>query len=297
MDIVFHLGAHCTDDGKLMRSLLRSRGAFADGRVEIPGPRSYRVLLRETIGILHGATASAEVQSLLLDGMTETDDAERVILFHENLICLPPKVLSPAGLYPMAPDRIAAMRGLFPDHHCRFQIAMLHPALMIWGLLARNVAADYTALMAGIAPKILRWRPLVEAILEKNPDIDLTLWCHEDAAVLWPEILRDLVGLPDTMPLEGDADMALTLLTDTGTEALARSFRETPPRDGVERTERLTDALARNANPALVEQALDYPGWTEAAVTKMTRTYEADCAALAARGDVRFLTAPVAVPA
>ena len=40
MQIVFHLGAHCTDDGLLIRSILKNRAKLAAEGIGVPGPKS-----------------------------------------------------------------------------------------------------------------------------------------------------------------------------------------------------------------------------------------------------------------
>ncbi|MES2145513.1 MAG: hypothetical protein V4516_14445, partial [Pseudomonadota bacterium] len=60
MQIVYHLGAHCTDEDRLLRCLLRNRGVLAERGVVVPGPARYRKLLRDTAIQLKGARASIE---------------------------------------------------------------------------------------------------------------------------------------------------------------------------------------------------------------------------------------------
>ena len=42
MEIAFHLGAHCTDENQLLRSLLDDKGRLADQGICVPGPGRYR---------------------------------------------------------------------------------------------------------------------------------------------------------------------------------------------------------------------------------------------------------------
>ena len=54
MRIVYHLGAHCTDDERLLRCLLKNRGALAEQGIVVPSPTRYRTLLRDTAVHLQG---------------------------------------------------------------------------------------------------------------------------------------------------------------------------------------------------------------------------------------------------
>ena len=67
MRIVYHLGAHCTDEERLLRCLLRNRSTLADQGIEVPGPARYRNLLHETARQLRGASADRDTQSMLMD--------------------------------------------------------------------------------------------------------------------------------------------------------------------------------------------------------------------------------------
>ena len=42
MRIVYHLGAHCTDDERLMRCLLKNRDVLSAQGIVVPGPSKYR---------------------------------------------------------------------------------------------------------------------------------------------------------------------------------------------------------------------------------------------------------------
>ncbi|MBS0565710.1 MAG: hypothetical protein JSR87_14940 [Proteobacteria bacterium] len=292
MRIVFHLGVHCTDDGRLIRSVLRSRSAFLDRPLHVPGPRSYRSLLRETLGILNGATASDEVQSLLLDALTDADEAERILLFHENLICLPQRIVSEQGLYAMAPRRLEAIANLFPGHQCEFHLALCNPAVLIPSLVQRGVAESYDAVMGGADLGRQRWLPTIRRIVEANRAIDLTLWCSEDAALIWPQILRRICALPPDMALDGDTDMAAALMSDAGAAALRDGLAADPPASAEAWTSRVSAALEEHGRDEELTLPVDLPGWTGEVVADLTEAYIDECAAIATMPGVRFLSPP-----
>lgn len=292
MRIVFHLGVHCTDDGRLIRSVLRSRTAFLERPLQVPGPRNYRSLLRETLGILNGAEASPDVQSLLLDTLTETDDVERILLFHENLICLPQRVVSENGLYAMAPRRLKAIANLFPDHECEFHLALCNPAVLIPSLVQRGVAESYDAIMGAADPTRQRWLPTIRKIIEVNRAINLTLWCNEDAPLIWPQILRRICALPDSTVLEGDTDMATALMTDPGAAALRADLMADTPATPEAWVGRVSTALEEHGRPEELALPIDLPGWTDEVVANLTESYVDECAAIATIPGVRFLSPP-----
>ena len=48
MQVVFHIGAPCTDDDRLIKSLLRNREALARDGIAIPTPAQYRGVISDT---------------------------------------------------------------------------------------------------------------------------------------------------------------------------------------------------------------------------------------------------------
>ena len=66
MRIVYHLGAHCTDDERLLRCLLKNRDLLAKQGIVVPGPTRYRTLLRETAVALKGQIGRASCRERVL---------------------------------------------------------------------------------------------------------------------------------------------------------------------------------------------------------------------------------------
>jgi hypothetical protein len=54
MQIVYHIGANCTDQDRLLKSVLKNANTFATVGVKAPSPGKYRRLIRETIQSLDG---------------------------------------------------------------------------------------------------------------------------------------------------------------------------------------------------------------------------------------------------
>ena len=67
MRIVYHLGAHCTDDERLIRCLWKNRETLAVQGIVVPAPTRYRALLRDTAVTLKGRPASRDTQAVVLD--------------------------------------------------------------------------------------------------------------------------------------------------------------------------------------------------------------------------------------
>ena len=46
MQIALHIEENCTDDDRILKSLLKNGSAYADNGIKVPGPGEYRRLLR-----------------------------------------------------------------------------------------------------------------------------------------------------------------------------------------------------------------------------------------------------------
>jgi hypothetical protein len=143
MQVVYHLGAHSTDEERLVRGLLRSKGELAQRGVIVPGPGRYRPVLRETLVKLKGQAASRDVQEVILDAVMDEDEAERLVFSHEFFLCIPHKVVSEGAFYPMAARKVAALANVFPDQHCQFFLSLRNPATLIPALLGRMEGVGY----------------------------------------------------------------------------------------------------------------------------------------------------------
>ena len=113
MRIAYHLGAHFTDDERLLRCLLKNRDVLLQNEIVVPGPKRYRTLLRETATRLKGQAATIDEQALILEQIMEEDRADRLILSWDSFLSLPNYVLKDR-LYHAAPVPTAAVRSPTP---------------------------------------------------------------------------------------------------------------------------------------------------------------------------------------
>lgn len=289
MQIIFHLGVHGTDDGRLVKSVLRSRAGFDAARVQVPAPQRYRQLLREALTVLNNSPASTEVQQVLLDALLESDEAERLLLSHDNLICIPQRAVTDEGLYPMAAWKLGAIANIFPDHDVRIHMALCNPATLIPTLAMRVGTDGKDAVLTAPEPERLRWLPTFERLAEHSPDLDMTLWCNEDTPFIWPEVLRSVTGAPAAAALDGDIDLVATLLSEAGLEALKSALKGHDAGDIEGRRQLIGAHLEEFAPPERLDMDIDLPGWTDDIVAEITETYISDCEAIAELPGVTFI--------
>ena len=80
MQVVFHLGAPCTDGGLLLHSLGKNRARLAENGILAPSQPRYRPLLRDTVRALKGRLANPDIEDALLDAIIDDREVDRLIL-------------------------------------------------------------------------------------------------------------------------------------------------------------------------------------------------------------------------
>ncbi|MFY0634486.1 MAG: hypothetical protein JXQ91_11770 [Vannielia sp.] len=277
MQVVYHLGAHCTDDDKLFRCLLKNKGELAGIGTMVSGPGRYRRVLREATNALKGQPASAELQEDLLAAVMDEDHAERLVFSNEQFICAARSALSDNQIYPQMSEKVQWIRNLFPEADTEFHIAIANPATFIPDLFARcREEEDFAGFLAGVTPADLRWSDTLAAIRAALPEARLVAWCNEDTPLIWPDILRDMAAMPATMPIAGENDFLATIMSDEGVQRMESYLATHPIKTSQQRQRVVTAFLDKYARPEAVEVEMDLPGWNEATVEALTALYIED---------------------
>jgi hypothetical protein len=288
MRIVYHLGAHCTDDDRLIRCLLKNRAALATQGIVIPPPNRYRTLLRDTAIQLKGAVASADTQALVLDQMMDEDAADRLVLSWDNFLSFPNWALK-GTLYPVAGERVRSFTQVFPDVQTSFFMAIRNPATWLPTLFKRLKDRSYDDFMVDADPLLLRWSDVVAQIKAQNPDTQLTIWCDEDTPLVWPEVLAAVSGMaPDTVLQDAD-DLLAQIMTDDGLVRLRSYLADKGPFPPDRRRRVVTAFLDKFALADQIQMDVSMPGWTADYVAQMTSAYEVDVARIKAMPGVTFI--------
>ena len=289
MQIVYHLGAHCTDEERLLKCLLRNRDALLQQGISIPGPARYRNLLRDTAIHLKGQPAPPEMQDTVLGEILDGETPGRMVLSWENFLSYPQWVLKDT-LYPAAAERVRAFANIFPDHQVEFHIALRNPAGFLPALFARQRGKSYEEFTAGIDIFALRWSEVIDRIRRDNPDVPLTVWCDEDTPLIWPEVLRGVGGYAAETRIDGVDDLLASLLGQAGLERL-KSYVAGRPNVDRQQLHRIVEVfLDKFVQPGANEVDVDLPGWDQITIDDLTEIYDEDVALVAARDDITFLT-------
>jgi hypothetical protein len=290
MRIVYHLGAHCTDEDRLVRCLLVNRGTLAAQGIVVPSPLRYRKLLRDTAVQLKGAAASIETQALVLDQIMDEPAADRLILSWDSFLSFPQWVVR-GTMYAFAGERIRAFTQIFPEIAAEFHMGIRNPATFLPALFEKQKGKSYEDFMAGTDPLLLRWSDVVGQILAQNPGVPLTIWCDEDAPLIWPEVLQTVAGHAPGTVLDGADELLASIMAADGMERMRNYMATHPPANPAQRRRIVSAFLEKFALPDRVEMEVDLPGWTADLVARMTDSYRADVARIAAMPGVTMIAA------
>jgi hypothetical protein len=289
MRIVYHLGAHYTDEERLLKCLLKNRQTLSQRGVIVPSPKRYRNLLRDTAIELKGKAASRDTQALILDQIMEEDIADRLVLSWDSFLSLAPWALKDKTLYPSAGDRVRAFSQIFPEIEAEFFLAIRNPATFLPGLLAMLPSKTYDEFIGDANIFDLHWSDVVERILRDNPGVPLTIWCDEDTPLVWPEVLRAVSGLPEDAVLEGEQDLLASLMSGEGLTRMNSYLESHPPGTILQRRKIVSAFLDKFALPERIEVEVELPGWTEQIVDELTQSYDEDVYRIAHMDGVSFI--------
>ncbi len=294
MQLAFHLGAHATDDERLIRTLAANPEALAAAGSHAPAPRAYRSALRDALIALKGRPADAETQARLLSACESGAPATvgRLIFSYENFLALPDRAITGAGLYPAAADKLAPLANLFPQGQTEFHLGLVNPAVLIAALVARQPARSYDDILCGHDPLALRWGPVLTRMAEaaQGCGARLVVWCNEDLPLVFPEVLRGLGGVDATTPLAGEAAVIEEIMTDEGRLRLRGYLAQHPPQTVEQRRKVAMAFLDKFARAEALEAEIALPGWSDDTVAQISAAYDADVAQIATLAGVSFVT-------
>ncbi|MDQ2066761.1 hypothetical protein Q9295_10265 [Xinfangfangia sp. CPCC 101601] len=290
MRIVYHLGAHCTDEERLVRCLLKNRATLADQGILVPAPTRYRKLLRDTAVQLKGAAATVETQSMVLEQIMDEDSAERLILSWDSFLSFPQWVLR-GTIYGFAGERIRAFTQIFPQIEAEFHLAIRNPATFLPALFDKQKAKTHAEFMEGCDPLSLRWSTVVAQIVQQNPGVPLTIWADEDTPLIWPEVLAAVSGHAPGTKLDDTDELLALIISADGLSRMRNYIAKHPPETPAQQRRITLAFLDKFARPDRVEMAFSMPDWTADMVAAMTETYLDDIAQIRAMPGVTFLSA------
>ncbi|MFP4275634.1 MAG: hypothetical protein ACLFRU_11470 [Paracoccaceae bacterium] len=278
MQVILHTGAHCTDEDRLVKCLVRNIETFRKLGVAVPGPGRYRKLLRDTLTSMRRAAPSEGAREVLLDAILDEDpdQVDRILLSNENFFAAPRLALQGGVLYPLAEERLTYMQELFAPDRLELFMALRNPATFLPALFSTSSLESLDELLQGADPLALRWSDLIERIRAALPELPITLWCNEDTPLIWGQILREMAGLEPNRKISGAFDILAEIMSAEGMQRFRAYLRDHPDLTEMQKRRVMAAFLEKFALEEKVEEELDVPGWTEETIDALTDLYEED---------------------
>lgn len=288
MEIALHIGANCTEGERLLKSLLRSADRLGREGVAVPGPARYRPLLREAVMAEMRGQGTDGAREVLLEAMLDGGEARRMVLSNPAFLSLPPWAME-GGFLPSAGPKARAVGDIFADDQLELFLAIRNPATWLPAVFAQAKGRSFEEFTSGIDPLSLRWSDVVARLREGAPDRPLTVWCNEDAVLVWGEVLARLAGFGAADPLEGRFDLMAAVSAEEGMGRFATYLAGHPGQTPAQERRVVAAFLDKYAIPDRVEEDVDLPGWDAGLVDAITCAYEEDAAAIAAMPGVTMI--------
>ncbi|KEP70798.1 hypothetical protein DL1_13285 [Thioclava dalianensis] len=289
MKVVFHLGAHSTDEDRLVRVLANNPKIMDRYGIAVPPPQKYRMVLRDALVNLHGEPAGQDIQDAIIEACSDAEEVNRLIFSHEFFLCIPERVITRRGFYTMAGSKLGPLANLFPQSETEFHMALINPATLIPQLATRMPKRSYEELMAENDPRDLRWETVVREMRQAAQGRRLVIWCNEDVPLIWPEVLRAVSGVPEEQGLMGDMQVLDQIMLPEGRSRLRAYLKSHPAKSILQRRKIMTAFLDKFVKPDEIMLDAPLPGWDEKLVAEITEQYDADVAAIAQLPGVEFI--------
>jgi hypothetical protein len=289
MHVIFHTGAHCTDEDRILKCLLRNHQDFSGRGVAVPGPGKYRDLLGQSFRAMELSGLAPNARDVLMDAILDNEAADRMILSNAFFFGSRKQAVSNGQLYPSAPDRIIQMQRLFPADRLEMFMGIRNPASFLPAVLGKASAQQLDGTLDGEDPRSLRWSDCLNRIRDAAPDLPLTIWCNEDTPLIWAEIIRRMAGLKPGEKITGGFDLLAELMTAEGMKGFRAYLQQHPKLSEPEKRGIMVSFLEQHAILEKLEEELDLPGWTHELVSDMTEIYDADMHRIKAIPGLHFI--------
>lgn len=290
MQIAYHIGANCTDDDRLLKTLLKNAESLSGHGVVVPGPSRYRALIRETIQNLDGAAPADDTREVLMDAILDDSQAERVVMSNWGFICVPARIFENGLFYQLADAKISGLTRLFPNDELELFFALRNPATFIPAVFAKQERFEFSEFLRGLEPQEVRWSSVIERIRRAAPNATLNVWCNEDTPFIWSQLVRELAGIDGRTAIAGGYDLLQTIISEEGLARFKKYLGSHPPQNEVQKRRIIAAFLEKFAIEEEITEEIDAPGWTDEFVEHLTALYDEDCHAIARMPGVNFIS-------
>ncbi|MCF2904271.1 hypothetical protein L0666_04680 [Octadecabacter sp. CECT 8868] len=289
MQIVYHIGANCTDQDRLLKSVLKNAETLANQGAKVPGPGKYRRLIRETIQALDGKPPAEDTREILLDAILDDEQCNRLVMSHAQFMCVHRRVFEEGIFYTLAEDKLTGLANLFPEDDIEIFLGIRNPATFIPAVFNDSNVDDLESFLNGFDPMQLRWSDLIARIRKILPNASVTVWCNEDTPMIWAQLIRELGGIDPLVKITGGFDLLSAIMSPDGMKKFVTYLRANPPQTESQKRRIIAAFLEKYALEDEVEDEIDLPGWTEDTVATLTASYDDDVYRIERMDGVTFI--------
>ncbi len=276
MQVVFHLGAHCTDEDRLLKSLLKNCATLKPHGVTIPGPGRYRKLIRTLLANSEGQPLTQAEIDTLHSRIVEDGQTKRLILSNANFMGFAAQIFAGRQLYQSAKQRLPALAALFPGCEIEFHLALRNPASFVPATFAQCKNMLFDDFIQRTELNSIRWSSLVHIIRAVCPEARLTVWCNEDTPLIWSQLLYELSGVDRQVKLEGQDDLLAEIMRPEGLKSYEHYITSHPLKTHLQHSRVISAFLDKFALADQLEDEVSVPGLTQEIVDQLSDNYEAD---------------------
>lgn len=289
MQLVFHTGSHFTEEERLLKCVSLNNDAVRERGILIPDPAKYRKLISETMSAMRVSNATENARDVLLKAITDNATTNRLILSNADFFATAKVSVQNGLIYPQASERMGFISQIFHNDQLELFMAMRNPATFLPAIFQQSPLDGLIDFTTGIDLHKLRWSETLSRIRDAVPDVKMTVWCNEDAPLIWPQVLRHILGVENAWKITGGLDLLQDIIQPEGMNRLRAYLDKHPDISEDQLQQVMAVFLEKFAIEAAIEEELTMPGWTDALVSEMTAIYEEDVFVVESIPGVHFI--------
>lgn len=290
MKVTLHIGLHFTGKPILIESLAANHAALEQVNTSVPSWRSYSKPIKALIHKLDGLPPIGAEEDALLAQIISKSEPKHLIMSDPNWASPSDDIFLGGMLYRDIGKHTREVTELFSTSDLRISLAVKNPAFFVSDAVKQKKnSGPINNFLRWADPLMLSWVDVVDKLQAAAPDIPITMWCEEDAALIWPTVLRTIMGTPPDAPIDAGHAALAPLLQPEGLQRFLAFIEKYPPKSQ-EKLEKIALAfLDKYATETALLPQCDVPTWSAETILDVTENYEEDIATLAARDNINFI--------
>ncbi|MDZ7710944.1 MAG: hypothetical protein U5K36_13555 [Roseovarius sp.] len=278
-----------TDEDRLIACLRNNAETLAPLGTHVPDPESYRRLLRDLMHTAQKTALPGDARDTVLTATGTGDGTARLVLGNHGFFGTPKMSVGGARFYPAAETRLSHLDRIFAPDEIELFLGLRNPATLLPALVPDTPFSTVTELLRGDDPAHLRWSETIARIRATLPGIAITVWCNEDTPLIWSQILHEMAGVDDSVPLEGEYALLPEIMTRAGHQRFIDYMDSRPGLTEAQKARVVAAFLDKFADEAALEEELDVPDWDADMIATLSALYDEDVAEIAEIDGVRLI--------